>query len=280
MNPRASIRMIYDGHCRLCACMQKVLVKARLVSQQECADYHTLNQEDFRNLNPSRFRNGMALMDLRGAEVLYGEEAVAWIVSRRFKISGLLWRFRFPLWLLGFLYRMVAYNRYIIAPPSSSFACDCFPESSLRYRLIYIIFSVILSLVLTAVFGIALGHYVGFTPGAAAGQMLLIAGTGWVLQILTAAFFLKARLPEYVAHLGTIMTAGLLVLVPSILLELSGVHIWVVPLVSVLCSSLWMTVLHIRRARILSLSGIWTGVWFLYLQATALLWVYYFYFNN
>src|SRR5690606_37440403 len=163
-------------------------------------------------------------------------------------------------------------NRYIIATPKSKFKCDCFPDRVVKYRISYIVMTLLIAILLTALFGISLKNYFeGVSSVEAAKQMLLMAGTGWVVQILLALVSLPAKALVYIGHLGSIMVVGLLILIPSSLLHaLTDIKTPWIPALSVMLSSGYMLYLHINRVRYLEISQGWTICWFLLLQITAL----------
>jgi hypothetical protein len=192
-----------------------------------------------------------------------------------------LLQFKIVFGLFNFFYNTLALNRYIIATPKSTFACDCHPDKVIRYRMSYILITTLLSVILTAWLGISLKPFFpGVSSMDAMVQMLLIAGTGWVLQILLAIVFLRERALDYIGHLGSIMVVGLLILVPWMLIHtVSGIVNPYVPAVSVLASSSVMLYLHYHRARYLELHQRWTLSWLFLLQGTAFVWIYIFHIN-
>ena len=135
----------------------------------------------------------------------------------------------------------------------------------------------LVSVLLTAAFGISLVSFFPQTSIAdAAKQMLLMAGTGWIVQILLGTLLLKEKALDYIGHLGSIMVVGLLILVPWMILEAAGIRNIYFPVVSVLISSAYMLYLHVHRIKYLELSQAWTFSWFLSLQSTAFFWIYFF----
>lgn len=268
--------IIYDANCKVCLGLRDLMLAFRLIEGSEARAYQKLDPEVKQQVNPANFRNEMALIDNDGGATLYGAVGVAFIFSE--KLPPLKYLFRIPFFfrLFRFLYKTLAFNRYIIATPKHSFiSCDCYPESVLKFRLSFLVITYALSVFLTALFGISVREMVGVATLMAAGQMLLIAGTGWVLQMLLTFFFLeRAVWLEYLGHLGSIMVAGLLVLVPGIAFNLLTGIFWLpVPLLSVVVSSGLMLYLHHQRAKYLGISISWTISWFILLQTTATFWV-------
>ena len=271
--------IVYDGNCKVCVGLRDLMLVLGLVAQQECVAYHQLEPGLKEQVNPERFRNEMALLDTGGRETLYGAEGVSFIFADKLKLLKPLFRFKPFFLLFRLLYKTLAFNRYTIATPKApAIACDCYPEAVTNYRIVYIAMAVAISVLLTALFGVSVQDALNAGPFAAAVQMLLMAGTGWVIQIVVAALLLERQQAlEYAGHLGTIMVAGLLVQVPAMSFYfISGILFYPLPVLSVLCSSGLMLYLHYHRVQYLGLSQRWTVQWFLLLQATALSWLLYF----
>ena len=274
--------IIYDSNCKVCSSLRDLILRITSIPEEKIKAYRDLEKDLRNHVDPEKFRNVMALIDVSGAPTLYGADGVAHIFSSQYRIAALLFRFK-PIFLIfNFLYKTQAYNRYVIATPKSEVKCDCFPDRVLTYRLSYIAITVLLSIALTALFGISLkDHFNSLSTLEAAGQMLLMAGTGWVLQIALALIKLGRNALDYIGHLGSIMVVGVLILVPSVLFYfLTGVSTLWIPVFSVIVSSSVMLYLHRVRIKHLGLSRAWTWTWFLLLQASALFWIYVFHLKN
>jgi predicted DCC family thiol-disulfide oxidoreductase YuxK len=270
--------IIYDSNCKVCASFRQVVLKFTAIPEAKIKAYKDLTPALSTLVDPDKFRNVMALIDTAGGHTLYGAEGIAYIFSSQYKLVNLLLSFS-PLYkLFNFLYKTQAYNRYVIATPKSSFKCDCLPDRVLKYRLSYIAITLLISVFLTAMFGISLkSFFTGISPAEAAGQMLLMAGSGWVIQILLATAFMKEKALDYIGHLGSIMVVGLLILTPWMLLyAITGIANFYLPALSVFISSAYMLYLHTQRIKYLELSQAWTVSWFLLLQSTAFFWVYFY----
>ncbi|MEJ1240955.1 hypothetical protein WBG78_22605 [Chryseolinea sp. T2] len=278
MRPLDNKVIVYDSNCKVCSSWKDIVISLTRIPESKVKAYKDLSDGLDTKVDLAKFQNAMALVDTNGGPTLYGTEGIAYIFSSQFGIAAALFKFRPALRMFDFLYKTQAYNRYIIATPKSKFMCDCFPDRIVKYRISYIVICVIISLMLTALLGVSLKSFAGVSLAASVAQMLLIAGTGWVLQILLAIVILKEKALDYIAHLGSIMVTGLLVLIPWILLHwIAGVKSYYIPIISVTISSTLMLYLHIHRVRHLQLSQAWTISWFLFLQATAVAWIYTFY---
>jgi predicted DCC family thiol-disulfide oxidoreductase YuxK len=270
--------IVYDSNCKVCTSFKDAILRLTTIPESKVKALTELTTELANHVDMERFKNVMALIDTAGGKTLYGSEGVAYILSSQYKIIDAGFTLKPIFNTFSFFYKTLAYNRYIIATPKSNFKCDCFPDKVVRFRVAYIVFAILFAVFLTAAFGLSLRIFFdGMSSSQAAFEMLLIAGTGWVIQIFLAITFLKDKALDYVGHLSSIMVVGLLVLVPSILFHyVTGVRVIAFPAVSVCMSSLLMLYMHIGRAKHLGLSRRWTLNWFFGLQSTAFFWIYFF----
>ena len=271
--------IIYDSNCKVCSSLKDVVLRLTSIPDAKVKAYKDLNDELNAKIDPDKFRNVMALIDTTGGKTIYGSEGVAYIFSSQYRVLNTLLSVRPVFRVFDFLYKTQAFNRYIIATPKSKFTCDCFPDRVVKYRMSFIILTFLVSIFLTAMLGLSLRHFAhDVSASEAIVQMLLMAGTGWVLQILIATISMREKALDYIGHLGSIMIVGLLILVPWMLLyaftRISNPYL---PAISVVISSGSMLFLHIGRVRYLQLSQRWTLSWFILLQSTAFFWVYFFY---
>jgi predicted DCC family thiol-disulfide oxidoreductase YuxK len=270
--------IIYDSNCKVCSSLGDVVLRYTAIPEAKVKAYKDLSPALNTQVDSDRFRNVMALIDTAGGNTLYGAEGIAYIFSSQYKIIDLLLGFSPLFKLFNFFYKTQAYNRYIIATPKSNFLCDCMPDRVLKYRVSYIVLTLLTAVSLTAMFGVSLsGFFNGISPSAAAGQMLLMAGSGWVIQILLAVSLMREKALDYIGHLGSIMVVGLLILIPWMLFyAATGILNFYLPAASVMVSSAYMLYLHIQRIKYLELPQAWTVSWFLMLQSTALFWICFF----
>jgi hypothetical protein len=271
--------IVYDSNCKVCSALRDLVLKLTTIPKTKVKAYAELTPDLTRHVDAAKFKNVMALIDTAGGKTLYGAEGIAYIFANEYKVVGLLFRFKPFFKLFTLLYKTTAYNRYIIATPKSKFSCDCFPDRVVKYRIGYIAICFLVALMLTALFGISLnGFSNNITLPEAAGQMVLIAGTGWVAQIVLGILFLKGQALDYTGHLGSIMVIGLLLLCPWMIFHfVTGIEDAYLPTLSVFVSFATMLYLHVSRTKYLGLSQGWTLTWVLLLQFTAIAWIYVFY---
>jgi len=273
--------IIYDSNCKVCSSLRDVVLKVTTIPEDKVKAFTDLDTTLLKKVDPDKFKNVMALIDLSNDETIYGAEGVAYIFASQYKCVEYLLRFKPFYKLFTFLYNTQAHNRYIIALPKSKFECDCFPDKVVKFRLAYIVLTVLISILVTALLGISLATFFnGLSRSQAAFEMILIAGTGWMIQMITASLFMKDKKLDYLGHLGSIMVVGLLVLLPWMLFQaMFHVSNPIFPILNILFSSGMMLWLHYERVKYLQLSQAWTISWFLLLQLTAACWIYYFHFK-
>jgi len=151
---------------------------------------------------------------------------------------------------------------------------DCTPLFHRGYWLAFIRYAIVIASMLTLLFGRSVGGY--WPLWGMGGKMLLICGTGWLMQMLLTLLFIKEKeVIDYLGHLAVLMIIATLVLLPSVGLSwLTNYQFPMIPLLSVAFSSTLMTWQHVHRIRLMGLSQGWTWGWFFTLQSTAACWAY------
>jgi hypothetical protein len=271
--------IIYDDQCPACQLYTSGFVKWGLVEQQNRIPFTQItHSETVSQLDLQRAKHHIPLIDLKGGETLYGLDALVFLLNQKIPFLKALLSIKPVYSFFSGFYNIISYNRRIIIPaysPASGF--DCSPDFSLRYRIYFIALAVAIASIITYGFGASLSHFPGSVIGGL--DMLLMAGTGWVVQILVAlcvpVLFQPRQRINYIAHLGVIMVIGVLILLPGMCLNAFTAYQYpVIPVISVLLSSGPMLWQHISRVRHLRLNQIWTIGWFLILQLTAAFWLW------
>jgi len=273
--------VVFDGDCPLCQASNAALIRLRLAREEDSRPFQSFQGELRERFLDAGIHNEMAFLDPASGEIRTGPAGILWLLHETWiaPLARLLDR---PLFhgALDRLYHLVAFNRRILTPPRTNIACACDPDPRPGYQVALIVLLLAFALGMTALFGAAVAAGTGLTtPARGAFQMLVAAGSGWVLLSL-AALTLPAdvRLP-FLGHLGMVMAAGLLVLVPSMLLSLAPPGPWLAAVfgLSVAASFTLMLRKLGRRLRYLGLSRAWLAGWTaaLWVGATASVWFFY-----
>ncbi|MDO1445872.1 hypothetical protein Q0590_06395 [Rhodocytophaga aerolata] len=273
--------IIYDNNCPMCALYTEGFVKWGLLEASNRIAFSQLEQQEFiKQVDWHRAKHEIPLVDIQGGQTLYGLQALTHVLSQKIPWLPTILQYKLCYTLCKGLYNLVSYNRRIIIPSTKtgSAGFDSTPDFHLTYRIAFILLAIFSSIGITYAFGQSLNTLLASTTGGL--TMLLIAGTGWVVQLCLAGIFLHEKRMEYISHLAVIMLLGVLLLVPAICLSWVTKNIYLpIACLSVLLSSSLMCRQHYLRIRTLSLSQRWTALWFMVLQTTAFFWIYQLYFN-
>lgn len=263
--------IIYDGNCGLCLNSKKMLTRLRVIPESKCLNYHLLEPRLSNKIDLEHFRYEMALIDDQSDKTVYGLEAVLQVFAAKAGFIKAVKPGSVLFGLLNFVYHTISYNRYFLFPRKSRFACECDPPFVMKYFLRWVVMGILIAMAVSAAFGATVASVFEKPIADMAGEMLLIVGAGWGLQMLLSALFMsREQMHDYWRHLVLIMVVGVLVLIPGILLFwLPPAMLSVFALISVLASSTVMAIMHFRRVRYMRLSQAWTLSWFLGLQVFA-----------
>ncbi len=272
METLANKWIIYDGNCGLCLNSKKWLTRLGIIPESKCLNYHLLEEDLSGKIDPEHFRYEMALVDDTSDKTLYGLEGILEVFGARVSFVKGIKPGSFLFGILNFLYHTISYNRYFLFPRKSRFACECDPPFVRKYFLRWMVMGLLLAMMISALFGAAVAGLFEKSVPEMAGQMLLIVGTGWGLQLLLSGLWMtRDQRRDYWRHLVLIMVAGVLILLPGMLFFwLPDTAFATVAIVSVVASSTVMSLMHFRRIRHMGLSQAWTISWFMCLQVFAI----------
>lgn len=277
MKATATKALIYDNTCPVCKLYSSGFVKYGFLEKENRIAFSHLDRQEFVcRMDLQRSRHEIPLVDLQSGETIYGLDALLFLLAQKWPATRILNKTPFY-WFFKRLYALVSYNRRIIAASEKQeIKFDCTPDFNMKYRVVFIAFAVLFSSLVTWWFGVSAAHYLDADNGGC--KMLLIAGSGWCLQMMLAFLFMKKKRIDYCGHIAALMMTGVLILVPGILAAaLTQYHYPAIPLLSVCISSITMLWQHIKRVKILQVSQAWTLLWFLSLQGTAVFWAMRFY---
>jgi predicted DCC family thiol-disulfide oxidoreductase YuxK len=268
--------IIYDGECPFCEVYTGAFVKLGVLGAEERMPFSALkNQEFISRMDVTRQGNEIPLVDLNGGETIYGLDAMLFLLAKKWKWIRTIFRFPPLYFFFRRFYALISYNRRIIlAKKYSNLKCSCAPAFHLGYRIAFIFIAVFISFFFTWEFGKAFAQTIPVNIKNAAIKTEAICGTGWIVMIFLAVAFLKKNAIDYIGHLAVLEVIGVFILLPSIIIAPHiGFAGFILCVLNVLFSSGIMLRGHIRRIRALGVSQVWTSIWFVTLQATAIFWI-------
>lgn len=256
--------LIYDGDCPMCRMYSHAFVKAKMLEREGIQSYNEMTASVKKEMDVSRARNEIALVDTVNHKVLYGIDSWFKIFSNRFALFGYLAAFKpFYVFMKGF-YLFISYNRRVIAPGKHfNKAGSCDPDYNVAWRLAYIAVASVLIAVLLNTYIKAIPVYADKNISVFV-EWLIVCGQ-LIFQGLFVYFIRKERMLHYFGHLMTISLIGGLLLLPAIVFQpiIVSASTWLyaayfaVPVTIML----WQ---HVKRTKILELPFLLTCTWLLY----------------
>ena len=253
--------ILYDSECPMCTVYTHVFTSTGMLDKEGRAPYQDMPSFACPVVDQQRAVNEIALVDTVTGEVNYGIESLFKVIGHSFPVFSPLFSFRPFVWLMRKVYAFISYNRKVIIPAPKNAGHTIQPSFSLRYRLLWLFFTV-------GFVGFVISRYARLlTPlvppdnhyreyGIALGQIFF--------QGLIVSLFARAKRWDYLGNMMTISLAGALLLLPLMAIgrvihlpaEVAAGYFLVVAAL--------MLLEHIRRAKLLSLGWGLTCSWVVY----------------
>lgn len=258
--------LLYDQDCPLCNWYTTLFVKYKFIRQSVRVPYHEFDFSAYAHIEPILASNKIALCNRKNTNVLYGIDALGFILSNRFPWISTLMKWKPFYILMSWLYAFISYNRKIILPVSCARTNACNPSRSLLWRSFFIIFSAIpVSILVTSYFLNHLQSY--FIGNPLYGDLIYFSGQ-LLFQYLACRLLGEKNIYDYLGHLSIISLFGALLLfclglgldfLQSIGLEISMLQPFMYGLV--FC---WMFMEHRRRLLLSDMDSRLSYTWVLY----------------
>lgn len=137
---KAKKAIIYDDQCPMCRWYTQAFVEAELLSEEHRISFAELNASPLSTqIELERSKHEIPLVDIDGGETIYGVDSLVHLLQPRFPWLKKLMQIKPFNFLVRRLYKLVSYNRGIMAPSYPSFReFDCTPDFHWGYRLLLI----------------------------------------------------------------------------------------------------------------------------------------------
>lgn len=201
-----SIKLIYDGDCAFCRGIIQLFLFFKLVDGDDPKPYASLTGDIKQKVFEAGIKNEIIAIDDVSLQTNAGVEALLLATKDRIpKILTRLVEYSFIRFILNFFYRLISFNRRIIAPLPGGFTCDCDPDFSLFYRSALINF-------LLAVLSLLAFVY-------ASSKAMFVAATCFLI-LIGASFKLSKELRlDLIAHIAYVLFIGFIVIFPVLLVR-------------------------------------------------------------
>lgn len=253
--------LLYDQDCPLCQAYTSGFIKTGMLDNNGRKSFAEISSSDEAILDLERASNEIALIDNRNKTVTYGIDSLLTVLGHRFPLIKTIGNFSPVHFLLRKLYSFISYNRKVIMPNEGMVkAPQCVPSFNFTYRIAYILLTVIM-VTFTVHAYMQLFTWAPKLPRVVIGSLTfgLIA-----FQWLFIAKRSSQEVVNYIGHLMTVSTFGVLLLIPVLLLN-SWLHIpEFLNLQWFILTIVFMFVEHVRRISILKLPKHLSLMWILY----------------
>jgi len=263
MNPARVL--VYDGGCGVCVASINSLRAVGLGRLFDIRPFQDFDDDTARRLLDAGFHNAMAALDRDTGEIRTGIRGLLWLLSGTWlrPLAAVL-SFAPILWVLEFLYPVIAANRRVLAPPKPQpIQClGCDPDPNPVYQWVFMVLVLLLAGGLAFVVGRTVPPLVFDLDRAGGAAFMLIAvGGSWLLLFLFSLRLKGQTRILYLGHLAVTLLVGLLIWLPVTLLacaDLTPANVFdVLAGLTLLGSMAWMCRMHARRLAIMGLARGW-----------------------
>nr|WP_321228165.1 hypothetical protein [uncultured Psychroserpens sp.] len=254
--------LLYDEDCPLCQVYTSGFIKTGMLDQNGRQPYSTISTENQNFINLERASNEIALVDNKNKTVIYGIDSLLKVLGFRFPIIEKIGHLKPVKFLLKKLYSFISYNRKVIIPSeeNKSEQLQCLPSFNVKYRLLYILFSVVVTM-------FTLFHFSKNITTLPHGSLMregFITIGQLVFQGLLIYKLDKKTILNYFGNLMTISLMGSLMLLPLLIINwMVQIHETIF-LIGFGITVLIMFIEHFRRIKLLKLPRFLTYTWVLY----------------
>ncbi|OFZ48978.1 MAG: hypothetical protein A3D92_13245 [Bacteroidetes bacterium RIFCSPHIGHO2_02_FULL_44_7] len=258
--------LLYDEDCSLCRWYTNTFVRYGFLQSDARMPFHKGIQDARFSFDEDRARTEIALVSDQDQPVRYGIDSLLFILGRRWKWVELIGHFAPIHFLLRMLYKVISWNRKVIAPVTCTTDCRCEPPLNRFWRLVFILLCGSLTYVLvgsyfTAYFQENLRWQ---TPGLEGGLFLVQIG----FQFLFFRVFRQRDFWMYAGQIAVVSAIGALVLGLALLglnlLSSAGLDVQFLEQTTFGLVLGIMLLEHARRVRMLGLTKWLTVTWFIF----------------
>ncbi len=255
--------LLYDTDCPLCSTYTNAFIKTRLLDSTGRITYEKGVELYAGNIDQTRARNEIALVNTATGEVKYGIESLLFIISSGFPFLQKISQNKILIALLKKLYAFVSFNRKVIATSANYTKQTCVPDFNIYYRLLYILITALFTSTVLLKYSYMLK---GLVPPSNMIREYMICFGQIVFQtvILLCIRSKKILVFDYVGNMMTVSLIGALLLLPMLLLNHLIVLSPLINLAFFFAVVLFMFLHHKRRVRNLQAPFWLSYTWVLY----------------
>jgi len=209
--------LVYDDNCPVCSWYSSLFVRYGFLSEGGRQAFSTLDDSLLTKIDFNKGRNEIPLINISSGEVLYGIDALLFILGHRFKFINSIGNIRPVKWMLQKFYKFISYNRkVIVAKKCNSGNIDCSPDLNYFYRILFmLVFLVFNTVMLPPVYNIILSRLPSVKIDA---KDIIMAHFGLVLiNCCCALSFSKQKAVDYLGQANMLALLAILSIIPLLI---------------------------------------------------------------
>lgn len=140
--------LLYDEDCSLCRWYTNTFVRFGFLQADARMPFHKGMKDNRFSFDENRARTEIALVSDQDQPVRYGIDSFLFVLGRRWKWVEVVGHFTPIYFLLRILYKLISWNRKVIAPVPCTTDCQCDPPMNRFWRLTFILLCAWLTAVL------------------------------------------------------------------------------------------------------------------------------------
>lgn len=255
--------IIYDDECPMCDLYTRAFVRSKMLDKSGRVAYSEMTALIEQGIDRERSRNEIALIDVTTGKVSYGIDSLFTVIGNSFPIFKPLFACGPFRRTIGKVYAFISYNRKVIVPGKAlNAAKTCAPDFNLKYRIAYIFLAWMLVSATVHAYARLL---VPLVPPGTFMRELILGGAQIPFQILALSFLGRRKLVTYLGNMMTVAAMGALALLPVLLSVHLGLALSPIVGAGYLLLIVGLMVLeHMRRVKLLGITGMATVSWIVY----------------
>lgn len=211
--------LVYDGDCPMCWWISQRFVDLGLIREEFRRPFQAFDGERARAMGEAGIRNEMLVLDESSDELRAGIAGFLWLLEET-RLGGLARLGRLAPVRAGLrvVYRTIAYNRRILAPPERGIVCECDPDPHRGFRTLFLLTISAFVVGAAAVCGLAIDRALGVGGGLHAVVAVVVL---WGALVLVGRLTLPVSLFRLIGSAAVVLAIGLLAALPALALSLA-----------------------------------------------------------
>ena len=254
--------ILFDAECPMCQMYTEAFVKTGMLDSDGRAAYQNMPEMACPLIDKQRAADEIALVNTQTGEVSYGVQSLFKVLGNSMPVFKPLFDWSLFGWLMSKVYALVSFNRRVIVPTSPGAVKNEFqPSFRLKYRLIYLAITWLLTGFILSKFSILIKDLV--MPGQWHREYLICGGQILFQGLVTLALQ-REKTWEYLGNMMTISMAGAFLLLPMIAINSFAIIPPIANAIYFIVVAGLMFAEHIRRVKLIQVSGALSITWVLY----------------